>query len=126
MDRRPRIFRQNLFSTCPDIPRATACATFLSASMRGSKFHLYWTGMNGSGSTGRTRACHRRAYNNLDAGGSITRVRGNIYAGYGREIRRPTYEMQNIPYIPVRDEAWDRWLASAPESENIEDRRPEE
>jgi hypothetical protein len=34
--------------------------------------------------------------------------------------------MQNIPYIPVRDEAWDRWLASAPESENIEDRRPEE
>src|SRR5438552_6078723 len=43
-----------------------------------------------------------------------------------REIRRPTYEMQNIPYIPVRDEAWDRWLASAPESENIEDRRPEE
>ena len=91
-----------------------------------SKCHLYWTGMNGSGSTGRTRACHRRAYNNLDAGGSITRVRGNIYAGYGREIRRPTYEMQNIPYIPVRDEAWDRWLASAPESENIEDRRPEE
>jgi hypothetical protein len=27
----------------------------------GSKFHLYWTGMNGSGSTGTTRACHRRA-----------------------------------------------------------------
>jgi hypothetical protein len=33
-----------------------------------SKFHLYWTGMNGSGNTGRTRACHRRAYSNLDAG----------------------------------------------------------
>jgi hypothetical protein len=31
-----------------------------------SKFHLYWTGMNGSGNTGRTS--HRRAYSNLDAG----------------------------------------------------------
>src|SRR5262245_51603160 len=33
-----------------------------------SKCHLYWTRMNGSGNTGRTRACHRRAYSNLDAG----------------------------------------------------------
>src|SRR5262249_11534259 len=41
--------------------------THMRHQRRWSKPHLYWTGMNGSGNTGRTRACHRRAYSNLDA-----------------------------------------------------------
>jgi hypothetical protein len=55
-----------------------------------SKFHLYWTGMNRSGNTGRTRACHRRAYSNLDAWAAIRRSgRCCSCSSAGRTARDP-------------------------------------
>jgi hypothetical protein len=53
-----------------------------------SKFHLYWTGMNGSGNTGR----NRRAYSNLDAGQQSGAVGAAAVPGVrsaGRTARDP-------------------------------------
>jgi hypothetical protein len=57
------------------------------------------------------------------------RARRDAYSNAAKEYNEKIRELarlQEPPRIPIRDEAWDRWLATAPESESIEDRRSEE
>src|SRR5262245_41091324 len=63
-----------------------------------SKFLLYWTGMNGSGNTGRTR--DRRAYSNLDTGqqfgAALTRIRTVSAVRGARRRRRPSAPPRSV------------------------------
>ena len=60
--------------------------------------------MNGSGNTGRTRACHRRAYSNLDAGqqsGAVGAAAAPGLRSAGRSLLKPELTTSQVRAIEI-------------------------
>jgi hypothetical protein len=72
-----------------------------------SKFHLYWTGMNGSGNTGRTELATAEPTVNLDAALAATEyLLLSKQAGFGGRGRRTPSPRSRADHLAQSSAAW--------------------